>query len=144
MIVFINNTVPHVMQNSHISRSQSGKILYFFKFQQLFAAFSQLFSKFPPSFPPKILSFAQISFLVKTGRRKRQPVPGGNMWESNPPGQFFATLTGFEDRGAHQHPSTPMSGNYSNTPTAEMQAGFTPFCRHPAGPPLQKPWSSRR
>ena len=34
---------------------------------------------------------------------------GGNMWESNPPGQFFATLTGFEDRGAHQHPSTPMS-----------------------------------
>ena len=33
---------------------------------------------------------------------------GGNMWESNPPRQLFTTLTGFEDRGAHQHPSAPM------------------------------------
>ena len=33
---------------------------------------------------------------------------GGNMWESNPPGRLLAPLNGFEDRGAHQHPSTPM------------------------------------
>ena len=37
----------------------------------------------------------------------RVPLDGGNMWESNPPGQLFTTCTGFEDRGAHQHPSTP-------------------------------------
>ena len=35
---------------------------------------------------------------------------GGNMWESNPPGRLLAPLNGFEDRGAHQHPSTPMGG----------------------------------
>ena len=33
---------------------------------------------------------------------------GGNMWESNPPGRLLAPLTGFEDRGAHQHPATPI------------------------------------
>ena len=30
------------------------------------------------------------------------------MWESNPPKQLFTTITGFEDQGAHQHPSTPI------------------------------------
>ena len=30
------------------------------------------------------------------------------MWESNPPKQLFATITGFEDQRAHQHPSTPI------------------------------------
>ena len=35
-------------------------------------------------------------------------IHGGNMWESNPPGQLFTTCNGFEDRGAHQHPSTPI------------------------------------
>ena len=37
-----------------------------------------------------------------------EAVIGGNMWESNPPGRFLATHNGFEDRGAHQHPSTPV------------------------------------
>ena len=37
---------------------------------------------------------------------------GGNMWESNPPGRFLAPLTGFEDRGAHQHPATPMDRHH--------------------------------
>ena len=37
------------------------------------------------------------------------PVPvGESMWESNPPGQLLTTCNGFEDRGAHQHPSTPI------------------------------------
>ena len=36
---------------------------------------------------------------------------GGNMWESNPPRRFLANITGFEDRGAHQHPSTPMGAD---------------------------------
>ena len=48
---------------------------------------------------------------------------GGNMWESNPPGRFLAPLTGFEDRGAHQHPATPM-GNHCNTAFSKMQALF--------------------
>ena len=34
---------------------------------------------------------------------------GGNMWELNPPGRFLAPLNGFEDRGTHQRPSTPIS-----------------------------------
>ena len=33
---------------------------------------------------------------------------GESMWESNPPGQLLTTCNGFEDRGAHQHPSTPI------------------------------------
>ena len=41
-------------------------------------------------------------------RRKILRLSGGNMWESNPPGRLLAPLNGFEDRGAHQHPSTPM------------------------------------
>ena len=49
---------------------------------------------------------------------------GGNMWESNPPGRFLAPLTGFEDRGAHQHPSTPMDGHCITVPF-KMQAFFT-------------------
>ena len=48
---------------------------------------------------------------------------GGNMWESNPPGRFLAPLTGFEDRGAHQHPATPM-GTHCNTAFYKMQALF--------------------
>ena len=46
---------------------------------------------------------------------------GGNMWESNPPGRFLAPLTGFEDRGAHQHPATPM-GTHCNMGFPKMQA----------------------
>ena len=46
--------------------------------------------------------------LKKTGVLPAQNARGGNMWESNPPGRFLAPLTGFEDRGAHQHPYTPM------------------------------------
>ena len=46
------------------------------------------------------------------------------MWESNPPGRFLAPLTGFEDRGAHQHPATPM-GNHHTTRIFKMQAYFT-------------------
>ena len=38
----------------------------------------------------------------------RRRASGGNMWESNPPGRLLAPLTGFEDRGAHQHPATPI------------------------------------
>ena len=38
----------------------------------------------------------------------RRRAIGGNMWESNPPGRLLAPLTGFEDRGAHQHPATPI------------------------------------
>ena len=38
---------------------------------------------------------------------------GGNMWESNPPGRLFTTYTGFEDQGAHQNPSTPISRLYT-------------------------------
>ena len=30
------------------------------------------------------------------------------MWESNPPKELFTPITGFEDQGAHQHPSTPV------------------------------------
>ena len=31
------------------------------------------------------------------------------MWESNPPEKLLTPQTGFEDRKAHQHPSTPIS-----------------------------------
>ena len=30
------------------------------------------------------------------------------MWESNPPKELFTPITGFEDQGAHQRPSTPI------------------------------------
>ena len=45
------------------------------------------------------------------------------MWESNPPGRFLAPLTGFEDRGAHQHPATPM-GTHCNMGFPKKQALF--------------------
>ena len=48
---------------------------------------------------------------------------GGNMWESNPPGRFLAPLTGFEDRGAHQHPATPMESHHI-TDISKMQDYF--------------------
>ncbi len=32
------------------------------------------------------------------------------MWESNPPGKLPTPHTGFEDRRAHQNPSTPVQG----------------------------------
>ena len=34
------------------------------------------------------------------------------MWESNPPEKVLTPQTGFEDRRAHQHPSTPMNFLY--------------------------------
>jgi len=33
------------------------------------------------------------------------------MWESNPPKQLLTALTGFEDQGPHQQPSTPKNTN---------------------------------
>ena len=45
-------------------------------------------------------------FLKKTGSAMTAGF-GGNMWESNPPKRLFTPITGFEDQGAHQHPSTP-------------------------------------
>ena len=37
----------------------------------------------------------------------RQRKNGGSAWESNPPATLFTQPTGFEDRAAHQHRSTP-------------------------------------
>lgn len=51
-----------------------------------------------------------LAFLDRKHRGRIWPCRGafgGNMWESNPPRQLFTTLTGFEDQGAHQHPSAP-------------------------------------
>ena len=46
--------------------------------------------------------------FVKRGCIAYSPVIfGGSMWESNPPKQLLTTLTGFEDQGPHQQPSTP-------------------------------------
>lgn len=58
---------------------------------------------------------------------------GGNMWESNPPGRFLAPLTGFEDRGAHQHPATPMS-IHCNTGFPKKQALFYNSSKKPIIP----------
>ena len=49
-----------------------------------------------------------VSGKGKTAPVVTETVFGGNMWESNPPGRLLATHNGFEDRGAHQHPSTPV------------------------------------
>ena len=46
---------------------------------------------------------------LKTSKKPRYSglFYGESMWESNPPGQLLTTCNGFEDRGAHQHPSAP-------------------------------------
>ena len=36
---------------------------------------------------------------------------GGRAWESNPPKKLLTPITGFEDQGVHQHPSTPVWHN---------------------------------
>ena len=41
-------------------------------------------------------------------RKASEDFLGEGMWESNPPKKLLTPITGFEDRGAHQHPSTPM------------------------------------
>ena len=41
-------------------------------------------------------------------RKAPEDFLGEGMWESNPPKKLLTPITGFEDRGAHQHPSTPM------------------------------------
>ena len=60
---------------------------------------------------------------IPPGNRLSEGYFGGNMWESNPPGRFLAPLTGFEDRGAHQHPATPMD-NHHITDIYKMQVHF--------------------
>ena len=56
---------------------------------------------------------------------------GGNMWESNPPRQLFTTLTGFEDQGAHQHPSAPeCESQYTIAfPKKQWEKAFFPSLR---------------
>ena len=55
-------------------------------------------------------------FMMPASGEKKRPAAkmlrdvGGNMWESNPPKRLFTPVTGFEDQGAHQHPSTPECG----------------------------------
>ena len=44
------------------------------------------------------------------------------MWESNPPRQLFTTNNGFEDRGAHQHPATPIR--------VKIITHFASFCKY--------------
>ena len=69
----------------------------------------------PKALPARLQS-ARKSISERFGRAQRKckaagkilRLSGGNMWESNPPGRLLAPLNGFEDRGAHQHPSTPM------------------------------------
>ena len=48
---------------------------------------------------------------------------GGNMWESNPPGRFLAPHNGFEDRGTHRRPYTPILVQQSINQSPAAAAG---------------------
>ena len=67
-------------------------------------------------------------------RRKILRSSGGNMWESNPPGRLLAPLNGFEDRAAHQHPSTPMGSGIVSQAFQKSKPHFPGFPDYSGNP----------
>ena len=86
--------------------------LHFFLNWEIFIGYIDTLIAFMIKFYQSFLHFTQIvsdMSTVENDKAAGKPAAfGGNMWESNPPGRLLAPLNGFEDRGAHQHPSTPM------------------------------------
>jgi hypothetical protein len=63
------------------------------------------------------------------------PDLGGSGWESNPPRPAERPATGFEDRGAHRDPTTPL--DYE--PADYNRKGSTlPDTNAPPGIPIQR------
>ena len=54
---------------------------------------------------------------TESGVLKRKSL-GGSAWESNPPGMGLPPHNGFEDRGRHRAPSTPVLSVYVADDTA--------------------------
>ena len=81
------------------------------------------------------LHFTQIDSdmsITENGKAAGKPAAfGGNMWESNPPGRLLAPLNGFEDRGAHQHPSTPMGFGIVAQLFSKSKPFFRNYSRNP-------------
>ena len=54
---------------------------------------------------------------------------GGSAWESNPPRPATRPVTGFEDRGAHRDPTTPVNVKHTASQTILQGKVFCCFLK---------------
>ena len=109
--------------------------LHFSRNREFFIGYIDTLFAFMIKFYQSFLHFTQIvsdMSTVENDKAAGKPAAfGGNMWESNPPGRLLAPLNGFEDRGAHQHPSTPMGSGIVAQLFSKSKPFFLFYSRKP-------------